>query len=610
MLEMEKSKDEIVAELEALKVKYETLKASVKQMKSTDHKEADDKIASTSDETDSVLTRNREALRLELAIDAVNMAWWDMDIITGNVIFHPRKAHMLGYKPEQFNHYRDFMNLVHPDDYETAMTAMRNHFAGKAPTYDTEYRIKTSEGNYKWFYDIGTIVSRDENGKPLKIIGFVIDISRQKQTEQQIVDLNANLEMKILERTAELAAMNERLLVEIEVRKAAEEESIRAMNEAKKAMLAKSEFMSRMSHELRTPLNSILGFAQLMELGELNNGQRKGINHILKSGKQLLNLINEVLDITQIETGRFSLSLEPVQPKNIFNEVLKVVKPLAEKKNVSVEILSSEYDNLFVKADYQRFKQALINLVENGVKYNKDGGTVIIKTEPLPDFPKENVPLKILVTDNGVGIAKEDIPKLFSPFERIGKNQNGAQGSGLGLTLVKNLVNVMGGQVGVESSTEVGSTFWMQFQQIKGQMETANVSKMPEDDAKSISEKKSTILYVEDNVSNIELVEQILSNRSENIRFLTSTSGKKSIEIAVESKPDLILLDLDLPDIHGSEVLELLQSHPTTEDIPVVVISADAMPHRLQKLLKAGAKNYLTKPLDVNSFLKILDQYI
>jgi len=607
---MEKRYDEIIAELEALKKRNSALEEMLQQMKFKEQENINAQKDSEKRDTDVLHTREKEAKRLELAIDAVNMAWWDMDIVTGNVIFHPRKTQMLGYKAEQFKHYSDFMDLVHPDDFETAMSAMRNHFSGKAITYDTEYRIKTSEGDYKWFYDIGTIVNRDDNGKPLKIIGFVIDVSRQKQAEQQIIDLNANLELKIHERTAELATMNETLLKEIEVRKAAEEESFRAMNEAKKATAAKSEFMSRMSHELRTPLNSILGFAQLLELGDLNNSQKKGINHIMHSGKQLLNMINEVLDITQIETGRLSLSLEPVQLKNVFREVFDVIKPFAEEKKVTVEFLNSDFDNLFVSADYQRLKQALTNLIDNAVRYNKEGGTVIVKAEPLPGYSKETAPLKILITDNGVGIAKEDIPKLFHPFERIGNKQNENQGSGLGLTLVNQMVNIMGGRVGVESSPEVGSTFWIEFNQIKGQIETANLPDKALDDSKVISDRKSTILYVEDNVTNIELVEQILDGRSENIRLLTSTSGKKSIEMAVEFMPDLILLDLDLPDIHGSEVLDLLQSDDKTKAIPVVVISADAMPGRLQKLLKAGAKNYLTKPLDVNSFLRIIDQFI
>jgi PAS domain S-box-containing protein len=607
---MEKRYDEIIAELEALKKRNSALEEMLQQMKFKEQENINAQKDSEKRDTDVLHTREKEAKRLELAIDAVNMAWWDMDIVTGNVIFHPRKTQMLGYKAEQFKHYSDFMDLVHPDDFETAMSAMRNHFSGKAITYDTEYRIKTSEGDYKWFYDIGTIVNRDDNGKPLKIIGFVIDVSRQKQAEQQIIDLNANLELKIHERTAELATMNETLLKEIEVRKAAEEESFRAMNEAKKATAAKSEFMSRMSHELRTPLNSILGFAQLLELGDLNNSQKKGINHIMHSGKQLLNMINEVLDITQIETGRLSLSLEPVQLKNVFREVFDVIKPFAEEKKVTVEFLNSDFDNLFVSADYQRLKQALTNLIDNAVRYNKEGGTVIVKAEPLPGYSKETAPLKILITDNGVGIAKEDIPKLFHPFERIGNKQNENQGSGLGLTLVNQMVNIMGGRVGVESSPEVGSTFWIEFNQIKGQIETANLADKALDDSKVISDRKSTILYIEDNVTNIELVEQILDGRSENIRLLTSTSGKKSIEMAVEFIPDLILLDLDLPDIHGSEVLDLLQSDDKTKAIPVVVISADAMPGRLQKLLKAGAKNYLTKPLDVNSFLRIIDQFI
>jgi PAS domain S-box-containing protein len=597
-------------DLETLKQKIKALEEELHRLKSIGDTITNDRQESAMTLSDMAASRQRENLRLELAIDAVNMAWWDMDIVTGKVVFHPRKTQMLGYSQEKFNHYRDFMDLVHPDDYESAMTAMRNHFSGKAVTYDTEYRIRTSDGSYKWFYDIGTIVSRDETGKPLKIIGFVIDVSRQKIAEQQVKELNANLELKISERTAELAATNEQLLSEISVRKKAEEEAKYAMNEARKAVMAKSEFMSRMSHELRTPLNSILGFAQLLELGNLSDSQRKGVSHIMHSGKQLLNLINEVLDITQIETGRLSLSLEPVQLKNIFNEIEGVFSHTEDNKGISIEFLYSEIDNLFIKADYQRLKQSLKNLIDNAIKYNRENGSVIIKTEKRNNFPGEYAPIRIMVIDTGVGIAKEDIPKLFKPFEKIGKIQREGQGSGLGLTLVKQMVNIMGGTVGVESSPEVGSTFWMEFQQVQSPRDAADISALSLEGAAQTSGKQSNILYVEDNASNIELVEEVLSARFPNTQLHTTSSGRKAVKMAAEITPDLILLDLDLPDIHGSEVLELLKSDVHTAVIPVIVLSADAMPHRLQKLLKAGAKNYLTKPLDINSFLKTVEIYL
>lgn len=387
--------------------------------------------------------------------------------------------------------------------------------------------------------------------------------------------------------------------------KKAEEELRFARNEAEKANVAKSEFLSRMSHELRTPMNSILGFAQLLEMGELNAGQRKGVNHIMKSGKHLLDLINEVLDISRIESGRLSLSLEPVQLSSLISEMTDVIKLQAEERQIKVQLIDSESNLLFVRSDRQRLKQILLNLLNNAIKYNHESGSIFIEVQQKPDGM-----VRLSVTDTGNGIAPESIPKLFTPFERIGADKTSTEGTGLGLSVVKKLIEAMGGNYGVESTFGKGSTFWIELPQSESQMEKAAKSGNLEQSNGKIDGKTGTILYIEDNRSNIELIEQILSSQRADIELITDIHGKKALPLAIEHKPDLILLDLNLPDIHGSKVLEQLQSVENTRNIPVVVISADAMPQQLKKLRDAGAKDYLTKPLDIPGFLKLIQDYL
>ena len=400
------------------------------------------------------------------------------------------------------------------------------------------------------------------------------------------------------------------LMVDITDRKRAEEDIKKARLEAEQANMAKSEFLSRMSHELRTPMNSILGFAQLLEMGELNLRQKKGVTHILKSGKHLLDLINEVLDISSIEAGRISLSIEPVQLGIIIPEMLDIVRPQAEQRHCSLQSRSTVTGQLFVKSDRQRLKQVLLNLLNNAIKYNKEGGSVLIQTELRPEIGSERSQIRISITDTGLGISQQDIPKLFMPFERIGAEKTRTEGTGLGLSVVKKLMQAMGGNLGVESTPGEGSTFWIELPQSESPLKgVEKIGELTGIESKS-DHKTGTILCIEDNASNIELIEQILSYQHSGIRLIACTNGNEAVKLAKEYTPDLILLDLNLPDIHGSKVLKLLKAEIQTMNIPVVVISADAMPHQQKRFLEAGVQNYLTKPLDIKDFLHEVDLYI
>ncbi|MFH1161207.1 MAG: PAS domain S-box protein, partial [bacterium] len=400
---------------------------------------------------------------------------------------------------------------------------------------------------------------------------------------------------------------------DITERKKFEEELSKAKTEAEQANLAKSEFLSRMSHELRTPMNSILGFAQLMDMGELTPAHKKGVNHILKSGTHLLDLINEVLDLSRIEAGKLSLSIEPVQLRGIILETVDIVRPLAARSNVKLELINSVTNDLFVEADRLRLKQALLNLITNATKYNREGGSVTIEcSDPrlTSHISRPTSLIRISVTDTGIGISPENLEKLFTPFKRIDAEKTQVEGTGLGLTVVKKLMEAMYGTIGVESEEGKGSTFWIELPQgesTKGLYEQAD---KPATKEAGITRKTGLILYIEDNVANIQLVEQILVDHRPAIRLITNIYGKRAMKFATDYKPDLILLDLDLPDIEGAEVLKLLQADPKTKAIPVVVLTADATPRQIEKLLKAGAKEYLTKPLDVVGFLNVVDEML
>jgi signal transduction histidine kinase/CheY-like chemotaxis protein len=391
---------------------------------------------------------------------------------------------------------------------------------------------------------------------------------------------------------------------DITQRKCADQALRAAKSEAENANRAKSEFLSRMSHELRTPLNSILGFSQILKMNELSERPRECVEHILKGGTHLLGLIDEVLDIARIEAGRMSLSSEPVLIGDSIHQVLDMVRPLADARNIVLAFDRPKSCQQHVLADRQRLHQVLLNLLSNAVKYNQEGGRVEIFCNK-----SQAGQLRVSVRDSGAGISEADQTRLFAPFERLSANQSEVQGTGLGLALSKRLMEAMGGSIGLTSLPGQGSTFWIELHCVEAPEEAVRRQELVSAIEIKHVPGTRTVLYVEDNLSNMRLMEHIVSYRP-HIRLVPAMQGRLGLELAHQHRPDLILLDLHLPDLSGDDVLKKLQADPKTGGIPVVMISADATQGQVKRLLAAGAAAYVTKPLNVEKLLKVFDDYL
>jgi len=392
---------------------------------------------------------------------------------------------------------------------------------------------------------------------------------------------------------------------DITARKQSQEALVLAKEEAERANLAKSEFLSRMSHELRTPLNAILGFGQFLSRDELSQLQKESVEHILKGGRHLLGLIDEILDLARIEAGRTEVSIEPVSVLEVVQESFDLVRSLGEENKIHIYFEPDQLRPRYVMADQQRLKQVVINLLSNGVKYNRPGGSVKVVCSP------DGNNLRIDVSDTGIGIPSGDLPKLFRPFERLVGKNTAIEGTGLGLALSKRLMSLMGGTLEVHSVFDSGSTFTIRLPLTQSPETTikAYSQELQPTLSSQLSEQKNLVLCIEDNLSNLRLVEVILGSRP-GIELLPAMQGSIGLDLARRLKPDLILLDLNLPDMSGKEVLERLRRSEETRSIPVIVVSADATPQRMEHLLSGGADAYLTKPLDVTSFLRAVDTFL
>jgi signal transduction histidine kinase/ActR/RegA family two-component response regulator len=407
--------------------------------------------------------------------------------------------------------------------------------------------------------------------------------SEQEAVTSQLRERAEKMEAEIVRRSVDLQEANKRL---------------RAANEAK------NEFLSRMSHELRTPLAAIMGFSELLTLSDLEEEKQRWVSQVFKASQHLLNLINEVLDLSRIESGQLSISPEPVPLARLLDEALELMQPVAESHSVVIHPPARLAGSSYVFADQQRLKQVLINLISNAIKYNREGGDVHIAIDAV-----DTDRVRIGVQDTGAGIDEEWQARLFVPFERLNAAASGVEGTGLGLALSRTMIEAMGGRIGVESTPGVGSRFWIEL----GRGEPAAVEAASGEEHPLLAERayarERRLLYVEDAIANVRLIEEILQSRP-SIRLIPAMMGQLGLELAREHDPDLILLDLHLPDLNGEEVLAQLRADPRTHDIPVVILSADATRQELAPLMAAGGQDYLTKPIRVRRLLEVVDEFL
>jgi PAS domain S-box-containing protein len=389
-----------------------------------------------------------------------------------------------------------------------------------------------------------------------------------------------------------------KLTLDLTERRFVEAELINAKRVAEKASLAKSEFMSSMSHELRSPLNAILGFAQLLDSDTPppSASQRADIAQILQAGWHLLKLIDEILDLAKVESGRVPLSQEPISITEVMGECLGMIDAQARLCDLTI-VVPTPAEEHFVRADQTRVKQVLLNLLSNAVKYNRDGGTITIS---YPEHAAGRV--RVCITDTGAGLDSSQLAHLFQPFNRLGQEAGGQDGPGIGLVVAKRLVELMDGSMGVESTVGVGSKFW--FDLVEAEAPTLVEIGEPLSAAlgPNTQPKSHTLLYVEDNPANLRLVEQIIARHS-NLHLLTAVTGKMGISVAQSALPDVILMDINLPDMNGFDVLQFLRADPITCAIPAIAISANAMPRDIRNGIEAGFLRYITKPIQVDEFV-------
>lgn len=388
------------------------------------------------------------------------------------------------------------------------------------------------------------------------------------------------------------------MLIDISARKIAEQQLVAAKEQAEEGSRAKSQFLSRMSHELRTPLNAILGFAQVLKLKPIDEEQRFCADEILQAGHHLLQLIDELLELSRIEAGKLVATMAPVRLADVVAQALRMLRTAIDRRGSLV--VNETPGDAWVLADETRLRQILVNLISNAIKYSPPGGRIDIACQ-LAEAGRR----RVAISDNGPGIAPEQMSLLFTPFERLGAEHSDVQGTGIGLALSRKLAELMDAQLGVESTVDQGSTFWLDLRvatELAAERETKEV------DAGLVASNgvAATVLYIEDNPANMRLMEALFRYRPE-LTLLAATSGAQGITSAKQHRPDLILLDINLPDMDGYAVFYMLRAEPLTRDIPVIALSADATAADIERGMQVGFRAYLTKPVMLNEVLGAIE---
>ena len=507
-------------------------------------------------------------------IQSSNDGIWEWAAEHGGFHFSNRCWEHLGYTDHDdvvnqgIDRIQAWRRRMDPEDGVAFDKALAAHIRAEAP-FDVEYRIRGKDEKWRWIRARGQMTF-NEKGEPLRMSGTNMDITELKLAEERV---------------------------------------IKAKEVAEKANRTKSEFLSSMSHELRTPLNAILGFAQLIEMdNSLTNDLQESAHEIRNAGEHLLQLVGDVLDLAKIEAGKLNLTAEVLTPVELIKECLSLVKTQAEVKGVQLCLQTNDLADYTVRADRVRLRQVILNLISNAVKYNRDQGRVVITCSLIDDSY-----FRLAIEDTGRGIPSDRHGEVFQPFNRLGAELGNIEGSGVGLVITKQLISHMGGRIDFTSEEGVGSQFWVDLP-VSSEMASSLVGADVDEEPMRADENRfelsilgeRRILYVEDNLSNQRLVSRLLA-RYQNLELDLATDALRGLYLARTQKPDLILMDINLPGMDGYEALEVLKTDPSTREIPVVALSANAMSHDIDKGKSAGFHYYLTKPINLQQLMEVLN---
>lgn len=525
-----------------------------------------------------LLAEGFEELRQDLAA-----TWRAMPDLLFEVDAHGRYLRVMTSRPELLVTSPDQLIGRTVDDVLPPAAAQVVHqtlsdAALKGGVWGREFLLDVPAG-HMWFEL--SVARKDRPGSVVPTYLVVSrDITARKRMQETLAQLNEELERRVTDRTTEL---------------------LKAKNEAERANQAKSDFLSRMSHELRTPLNAIMGFGQLLQLSAREPAQQNYTQQILSGGSHLLTLINEVLDLARVESGQMTVSMEWVNVAELVHECFDLVAPQAKAKSIQIKAESCD-GGLFVRADRVRFKQVLLNLLSNAVKFNREGGDVLVRCESSTDQ------VWLTVSDQGKGVSESDQAKLFVPFERLDADQRQIEGTGIGLALSQRLMQLMGGDIGVRSGAGEGATFWVRLERSEpGLVKVAPAPLPGELHSHDAAACERIVLCIEDNPTNLQLMESVM-RMLPGVKLLAAQQPSQGLSLAREHRPDLILLDINLPDMDGFAVMQCLKDDAQTSEIPVIAVSANAMAQDLERGRAAGFVDYVTKPIDVNRLMRLVDE--
>jgi len=507
--------------------------------------------------------------RLEEAQNLAKLGNWEADIASGKLHWSDEIYNIFGLDKARFTPTIEaFQSSVHPDDQATVLASERR--AAKTGFLDVIHRIVRPDGTIRYVHELAR-GQLDSDGQLLRLRGTVQDVTELKQTELAM---------------------------------------LQAKEAAEAASRAKSEFLASMSHELRTPLNAILGFSQLFGMDEqLPQKTRNNALQIEQAGQHLLSLVNDLIDLARIESNRLELFMEAVKVRRVVRESLDMVRSMADAGGIRIRVRQCDAMDICVRADFNRLRQALINLLTNAIKYNKPRGTVQLECGLAAGG------VHIAVTDSGAGIPREKQERIFNAFDRLGKERGEVEGTGIGLVITKQIVEAMGGRVGFKSNEKEGSTFWLEIPLATGkEISEAKASAAGSANGSGFypayaPASTPVVLYIEDNPMNLRLMQQIFAGRKE-WKLLSAVTAESGIELARAQPPQLVLMDINLPGIDGYQALSILKSEPETAAIPVVALTANAMKGDRERGIAAGFSDYLTKPLDILQLLELLGKLL